>query len=271
VKVFVLVYLAVVFILLVPLGAQAAPSLSSADVARIASGFCAVVGAGKPQVVRVVPPPRANVVAVGSHHWRPLWRVTMVGGASVEVADVSGIVVGFKAGMTGGRPGNVTTPNPETLIRRATTILDATGQKRELAESPELSTSADYSEDVLTWHRVWKEIPYVGDAVVIAFDSTSGELSSLFVNFTASPPRDIEEAVTAQQAVDYAEAALRRAVGGVPLQTLPPERVVVPVAATAHSPSVSRVSWHCRFAASTGQQVAAYVDIQSGEVFRIVK
>lgn len=258
---------------LVQCSARAATYLSRDAVARIAVDFCNAAGEGIIAPSRITRPATRGAVAADAHHWRPLWHVAMSGSASVQIADVSGIVVGYTAGKRTSASDAPTSAvvDQETAIRKAVILLAASGQKQELADSPDIAPSPDSAAWVVRWKRVWNGAEYSNDAAIVTIDKITGAPRSLFVNFSAPPPGHIEEAITAQEAVRIAEAALKRDAGASTLQVLPPEKVVVSLSATSSSPAVSRVAWSCRFSTDSGRMLSTYVDIVTGRAFHANK
>ena len=246
--------------------ARAAAYFSRDAVARIAVDFCSAAGEGNVAPSRITRPASPGALAADAHHWRPLWHVAMSRGANLQIADVSGIVVGYTAGKRTAASDASTSKDvdQETAIRKAVILLAASGQKNELADSPDIANSPDSAAWVVRWKRVWNSVEYPTDAATVSIDKTTGAPRSLFINFNAPPPGHIEEAITAQEAVKIAESALKGDAGASTLQVLPPEKVVVSLLATASSPAVSRVAWFCHFLTGSGRTLSTYVDIVTG-------
>ena len=243
--------------------------LSRAEISQRAKDFCAAAPGAVSSVDRITPPAR-RVPGVASHHWRPLWHVEMTSGAKLEIADVSGIVVGYEAPDRAPAAKEVGAAAADDALRLAMRVLNASGQKTELDESPEMedtgaSTGASRLWTV-RWRRVFQGIPYRDDNVHVAIEAATGRLHALSIDFSAPPPRAFEEMYTAQQALDVAQAALAKLHPNERIEPLPPRKVVVVHGATGRDSGSSRVAWACRFDSSAKQAYEVLVDIASGDV-----
>lgn len=251
--------------------AAADPALSPGEAAQIASAFCAAAGSASSRVAQALAPAAPALTGPSPHHWRPLWRVRMQDGARLEIADVSGIVVGF---VPSAAPSRVRRADRQAIgrdeaARRAVAILAASGQDTDVSKDPDIALSPNRDMWIVRWKRVWNGVPYAADDVVLALDRATDAVRSFEINFLAPPPADGPEAVTAQQAVDDARQAVLRLPGVRDVQILPPEKLVVSAAATPQSAAQSRVAWRCRFAAPGGQIYSAFVNVRTGCVFDV--
>ncbi|MDR3709325.1 MAG: hypothetical protein P4L33_13575 [Capsulimonadaceae bacterium] len=249
-----------------------AAQLSRPQVIQLAKDFCKAVGMPASVSMKVLPPP-LHRSTVKSHHWRPLWHVDTATGAILEIADVSGIVVGYEASPSSVQATkSAALPLPlgqDDIIRIATLVRDASGQKTELDESPQLtdtgaSTGAARMWSV-RWRRVWNGVPYRNDEAVIVVEGATGAVRSFTVNFSSPPPGSVEELTTAQEAMRIATDALSKSKPGESLTPLPPRKLVVAVPGPGAS-GASRVAWCCRFDGSSHQTYEALIDIESGNV-----
>ena len=245
----------------------ASPVLAKAAVITAARDFCKAAGV-KPAIVVTATAPRSERV-VNAHHWRPVWRVN-AGPADIEVADPSGIVVAYARHFPVNAPPAGSSIGEPDAIAIAKAVLDASGQKAELADMPTTGRKAAGELApgfpacwLVSWTRVWNGVPFRDDGANVLVDASTGAILRFAINFHAPVPEDDTETVTAEQAVGTAQKAAFEMAKSRDLVTMPPRKMAVFVA-LPDSKGAERVVWNCLFQAGPKKSYEVWIDVASG-------
>lgn len=241
--------------------ASAAPAtfaLTQEQAVKLASDFCQRTGAP------AVPTATAQCPSPQDTHWQARWRVVFPRQATVEVVDVTGDIVyyvndaWYEQTAHDNRPAGVAISETEA-IRRASSILTATGDTKELAfdkatlvqtHKPPLASCHTW---IVSWTRQFQNVPYRHQGANVLLDAETGTVKILCKNFPTPPPPKpvfkVSREQAAQVAVRKLEEAGAKGVSPVKVQAevVQPNTFWMPGGSDVEEVPISWVVWMCRF------------------------
>lgn len=262
--------------LLLASAASAASALTQEQAVKLASDFCQRTGApAAPTATAQCPSPQDT-------HWQARWRVIFPRQATVEVVDVTGDIVyyvndaWYEQTAHDNRPAGVAISGAEA-IRRASSVLTATGDRKELAfdkatlvqtHKPPLASCHTW---IVSWTRQFQNVPYRYQGANVLLDAETGMVKILCKNFLTPPPPKPLFKVSREQATQVAVNKLAEAgVQGVSpisvkVEIVQPNTFWMPGGDETQSVPISWIAWTCRFQIGE-QNVEVWVDSETGGV-----
>jgi hypothetical protein len=253
-----------------------APSLTQEQAVQLAKDFCQRIG------VPVTTPATVQYPSPQDTHWQARWRVVFNNQATAEVVGPTGdgcFYVNdalYERLARDNRPAGAAIPEAEA-IRRATAVLAATGDAKELAfdkatlvqtHNPPLASCHTW---IVSWTRQFQNVLYRHQGANMLLDAETGEVKIMCKNFPTPPPSVTVFKIRRDQATQVAVRKLAEAgvmgVSPVKVQAeiVRPNTFWMPEGNAVEEATISWVAWTCRFQIGE-QNVEVWVDVETGSV-----
>jgi hypothetical protein len=270
----------------------APPTLTQAQVIKVATDFCQKIGQPvTAQPATTFPEP---LIIWGDTYWQPQWNVTFPGQAEIHIADPTGVVTFYdNNGYYVRNSSDRTPPGPaipqEQADQIAQNVLKATGanvaefgnrEDKEHQNAAELIASQHFW--YIGWDRLFHNIRYYAQGCDVTLDAQTGEVIVAKMVLPSPPVTNAQLNVTQEQAIALTQtymvkdlgfqgtAALRRA----EMQIVQPQTEwdSAPNQAVGHL-QTARPAWVVRylFVTPTGQHSSldTWIDTQTGALIGV--